>query len=42
MTGALVKSVKASENTSFELQSGVYIVNAKSAEGEKSVKVLVQ
>lgn len=42
MTGALVKSVKASENASFELQSGVYIVNAKSAEGEKSVKVIVQ
>jgi hypothetical protein len=42
MTGALVKSAKASENTSFELQSGVYIVNAKSAEGEKSVKVIVQ
>ena len=39
--GALVKSFKASENTSFELNSGVYIVKAQSAEGLKSVKVLV-
>jgi len=42
LNGALIKSIKASENTNFELAAGIYIVNAKSAEGEKSVKVLVQ
>lgn len=42
MTGALVRSVKASENAIFELSTGIYIVNAKSADGEKSVKVIVQ
>jgi hypothetical protein len=42
VNGALIKSIRASENTNFELATGVYIVNAKSAEGEKSVKVLVK
>jgi hypothetical protein len=42
ITGALVKSVKATGNANFELSTGVYIVNAKSADGEKSVKVIVQ
>ncbi|MEO8236905.1 MAG: T9SS type A sorting domain-containing protein [Flavobacterium sp.] len=41
IAGALIKSVKITENTSFELNSGLYIVRVKSAEGEKSVKVLV-
>lgn len=40
--GSLVKSIDADADTSFEMNSGVYIVNAKSAEGEKSVKVIVQ
>nr|WP_315148567.1 T9SS type A sorting domain-containing protein [uncultured Flavobacterium sp.] len=42
ITGSLVKSLKTSGNTNFELRNGVYIVNAKSADGEKSVKVIVQ
>jgi hypothetical protein len=40
--GALVKSTNADVDTSLDINSGVYIVKAKSAEGEKSVKVIVQ
>ncbi len=40
--GSLIKSVSASEDTSFELNSGVYVVKAQSAEGTKAVKVIVQ
>lgn len=43
MTGALVKSFATSTDTNFELlNSGLYIVNVNSAEGQKSVKVLVK
>lgn len=42
ITGSLIKSVKATGNTNFELTKGIYIVNAKSADGEKSIKVIVQ
>ena len=42
VTGALVKSLKTDSDTSFDLNKGIYIVNAKSADGEKSVKVIVQ
>lgn len=42
MAGALVKLVKAAENTNFELTKGIYVVKTKSAEGQKSVKVIVQ
>jgi hypothetical protein len=42
ITGALIKSVKATNNANFELATGVYIVNTKSADGEKSVKVMIQ
>lgn len=43
MTGALVKSFTTSTDTNFELlNSGLYIVNVNSAEGQKSVKVLVK
>ena len=43
MTGALVKSFATSSDTNFELlNSGLYIVNVNSAEGQKSVKVLVK
>lgn len=42
MTGALVKSVATVSDLNFELNSGFYIVNVKSAEGEKSVKVVVK
>ncbi|MEL1254922.1 T9SS type A sorting domain-containing protein [Flavobacterium sp. DGU38] len=41
ITGALVRSTETSEDVSLSVNSGVYIVKAKSAEGEKSVKVLV-
>lgn len=42
-TGALVKSVVTNEDTSIDfLTAGFYIVNAKSAEGQKSVKVIIQ
>jgi hypothetical protein len=40
--GALVKSAQAEADTSLDINSGVYIVKVKSAEGEKSVKVIVQ
>ncbi len=41
--GALVKSLKSSADTSFEINGrGVYIVNLKSEAGEKSVKVLLK
>lgn len=40
--GSLVKSIQADADTSLDINSGVYIVNAKSADGEKSVKVIVQ
>lgn len=42
ITGALVKSISATENTSFELNSGIYIVKTKSSKGSKTVKVLVK
>lgn len=41
VSGVLVKSLKTSSDTSFDLNTGLYIVKSKSAEGEKSVKVLV-
>jgi hypothetical protein len=40
--GALVKTAQVDADTSLDVNSGVYIVNAKSADGEKSVKVIVQ
>ncbi len=40
--GALVKSVQTDGNTSLDINSGIYIVNAKSAQGEQSVKVIVK
>ncbi len=40
--GALVKTAQADADTSLDIDSGVYIVNAKSADGEKSVKVIVK
>ncbi len=42
-TGALVKTLKTSSDLNFELNNtGIYIVNLKSDEGIKSVKVLVK
>lgn len=40
--GALVKTAQVDADSSLDINSGVYIVNAKSADGEKSVKVIVQ
>lgn len=40
--GSLVRTAQLDSDTSLDINSGVYIVNAKSAEGEKSVKVIVQ
>ncbi len=42
MTTALVKSLQTDSDTSFNLNSGLYIVKTKSAEGEKTVKLLVE
>lgn len=42
VTGALVKSLQTDADTSFSLNSGLYVVKAKSAEGSKSVKVVVE
>ena len=43
ITGALVKSFSTEADTNFDVSStGVYIVNVKSAEGQKSVKLVVQ
>ena len=41
--GSLVKTMKASADTNFEINNkGMYIVNVKSEAGEKSVKVLLK
>lgn len=40
--GALVKSAQADADTSLDINSGVYIVKAKSIDGENAVKVMVQ
>jgi hypothetical protein len=40
--GALVKTAQVDADSSLDINSGVYIVNAKSVNGEKSVKVIVQ
>ena len=40
--GALVKKAKVDADTSLDINSGVYIVKAKSTDGEKAVKVIVQ
>lgn len=41
--GSLVKTMKASADTNFEINAkGLYIVNLKSEAGEKSVKVLLK
>ncbi|MFI1744278.1 T9SS type A sorting domain-containing protein [Thalassobellus sediminis] len=42
ITGALVKSFKTSEDTSFNLKQGLYIATVKTLEGQKSVKVLTR
>lgn len=42
LTGALVRTIEVASDASFNLESGVYIAKVKSAEGEKSVKLLVK
>ncbi|MDR7208745.1 T9SS type A sorting domain-containing protein [Flavobacterium piscis] len=41
ISGVLVKSFKTGSDTSFDLNTGIYVVRSKSAEGEKSAKVLM-
>jgi len=43
VSGSLVKSFKTESDINFDLNTaaGVYIVKAKSAEGEKSIKILI-
>ena len=41
ISGVLVKSFKTGSDTSFDLNTGIYVVKSKSAEGEKTAKVLV-
>ena len=41
ISGVLVKSFTTGSDTSFDLNTGIYVVKSKSAEGEKSAKVLV-
>lgn len=41
ISGVLVKSFTTGSDTSFDLNTGVYVVKSKSAEGEKTAKVLV-
>ncbi|WP_281299228.1 T9SS type A sorting domain-containing protein [Flavobacterium limnophilum] len=40
--GALVQSAQADADTTLVINSGVYIVKAQSADGQKTVKVIVQ
>lgn len=42
ITGALIKSLKTETNTSFALDSGIYIAKVKTSEGAKSVKIAVK
>lgn len=41
ITGAKIKTIETTDDTSFYLQSGLWIANIKSAEGSKSVKFIV-
>jgi hypothetical protein len=41
ISGVLIKSFKTGADTSFDLNTGIYVVRSKSAEGEKTAKVLV-
>ncbi len=41
ITGALIKSFTTTSDVDFKLNQGFYVVNLKSEEGEKSVKVLL-
>ena len=43
ISGALIKSIKTSSDTNFSVsKAGIYIATLKTAEGEKSVKLIVQ
>ncbi|MEN3323179.1 T9SS type A sorting domain-containing protein [Mariniflexile soesokkakense] len=41
ITGALVKEFKTNSNTDFAFKAGLYIATVKTAEGQKSVKLLL-
>ncbi|WP_304196440.1 T9SS type A sorting domain-containing protein [Flavobacterium alvei] len=40
--GSLLKTIKIDGDASLDINQGVYIINVKSAEGEKSVKIIVK
>ncbi len=42
ITGALIKSLKTGVDTDFSVKSGLYIATLKTAEGQKSVKLLAR
>ncbi|MCF6130397.1 T9SS type A sorting domain-containing protein [Flavobacterium sp. AS60] len=42
ITGALVKTIKTNNDTSFELSTGLWIAKVKSEEGGKTVKLVVR
>jgi len=42
ITGALVKSIKTSEDINFTFRKGLYIATVKTFEGQKSVKLLTR
>lgn len=42
LSGTLTKTLETAEDTAFTLETGVWIVKIKSAQGEKSVKLLVK
>lgn len=41
ITGSLVKTIETSNDTNFQLESGIWIANIKSEEGTKSLKFIV-
>lgn len=42
ITGALLKSLKLTHDTTFFLKQGIYIASVKNADGKKTVKLLVK
>lgn len=42
ITGALIKSISTTSDMDFSFRSGLYIATVKTAEGQKSVKLLVK
>ena len=42
LTGSLVKTVETTTNIDFSLNAGIYIASIRTAQGQKSVKVILQ